>query len=322
MSVLAAGDRIHSASPLAHAAFSRAFPVCSNPCCSSGWLNVWRRRGVPALEGGWLCSPACTRARMEGLLRREQTEWRPIPEHRHRVPIGLILLHRGWITHEQLRNALKAQRKGANMRIGEWLVANCALDEARLTQALGLQWSCPVFSLGKQGAGAPVTLLPRLLSDSFGFVPLRLSPSGILYLAFEDRIDHSLTLAIERMTGLRVESGLLSGSDFREARERHTQARFARARLIEAGSLSLLAESFTRCVEKARPADARLVRLHDLFWLRMRWGSENPASNPASKPVSNPVSNPARDTKFEDILGSVVRFTGSHTPASRFGVSP
>lgn len=275
---------------------SHAFPVCANPRCSSGWLQLWRRRRVPVVEGGWLCSPACTRARIEDLLRREQSEAHPVSVHRHRVPIGLVLLTQGWITHEHLKEALEAQRNGANMRLGEWLVANRGLSEARLTQALGLQWNCPVFSLERHGSGLPVTIIPRLLAESFGFVPLRLTATGILYLAFEDRIDHSLTLAVERMTSLRVESGLLSASEFSRAQQNFSQGRFTPARMIEAGSLDLLAEAFTRHVEKRQPSQARLVRLHDLFWLRLWHQTDDPASDPT------------QSRGVEDVIGAVTRF--------------
>lgn len=263
-----------------------AFPQCSNPRCGKGWLQLWRKRRVPVVEGGWLCSPECTRARMEELLGREQAGIGATGTYRHRVPVGLVLLTRGWITHEHLRDALEAQRDGCGTRLGEWLVANRGLDETHLAHALGLQWSCPVFSLEKHGGGPPVTSVPRLLSESFGFVPLRRAASGILYLAFEDRMDHSLTLAIERVTGLRVESGLLPASEFCAAQERHRQAQFARARVIEAGSLSLLAEAFAKHIEKQKPTESRVARVRDLFWLRM-WRAAG---------------------EEEDVIGSVVRF--------------
>lgn len=273
----------------------RTFPACANPRCASGWLQLWRRRRVPVVEGGWLCSPACTRARIDDLVRREQAGAHSASAHRHRVPIGLVLLTQGWITHEQLKQALEAQRNGSGLRLGELLVANHGLDEARLTQALSLQWSCPVFSLEKH-SGPPVTILPRLLPESLGFVPLRLTASGILYLAFEDRIDHSLALAVERMTGLRVENGLLSASEFSQARERLEQGRFARARMIEASSLDLLAEAFTRHIEKEKPAEARLVRVHDLFWLRLWHQTEST------------TPDPAQSRGVEDVIGAITQF--------------
>lgn len=293
-----AEDQVHIAGlpgPAPTRRVTRALPSCANPRCATGWLHLWRNRRVPVLEGGWLCSRACTRARMEDLLRREHKEARPSSAHRHRVPIGLVLLTQGWITHEQLKKALKAQRGGSRMRLGEWLVEHCGLSEARLTQALGLQWSCPVFSLDQHG-GLPVTVIPRLLPESFGFVPLRLNPSGTLYLAFEDRIDHSLALALERLTRLRVESGLLSGSEFRLAQKRMQQSRFPRARMIEAGGLDLLAEAFTRHIEDEKPAEARLVRMRDLFWLRL-WQSPEAA-----------VAGAITGGGVQDVIGSIVDF--------------
>lgn len=275
---------------------SRAFPVCANPRCTSGWLQLWRNRRVPVVEGGWLCSPACTRARVEDLLRREYSEVRPIVPHRHRVPIGLVLLTQGWITHRHLKEALAAQRNGSDMRLGEWLVTHRGLAETQLTQALGLQWRCPVFSLEKHASSLPFTIIPRLLPESFGFVPLRLTASGRLYLAFEDRIDHILALAVERMTGLQVETGLLGATEFTEAQRIFAQGRFARARLIEAGSLELLAEAMSRHIEKEKPAEARLVRVHDLLWLRLWRNAEG--ADPGQEQSSS----------VEDVIGSVIRF--------------
>lgn len=275
---------------------ARAFPSCANPHCTSGWMQLWRKRKVPVIEGGWLCSPACTRARIEELMRREQSGARPAPAHRHRVPIGLVLLNQGWITHEQLKQALEAQRAGSKLRLGEWLVAHRGLSEQHLTQALGVQWSCPVFSLEERGATPPVTAVPRLLPESFGFVPLRLTASGRLYLAFEDRIDHSLALAVERMTGLRVVSGLLSAGAFAEANRRMAQGRFTRARLIEAGSADLLADAFARHIEKEKPAEARLVRMRDLLWLRLWHGAGDTGPDPAMNPG------------IKDVIGAVTDF--------------
>ena len=272
----------------------RTFPACANPNCTSGWFHLWRKRRVPVVEGGWNCSPGCTRARVEDLLRRELAQANPASLHRHRIPIGLLLLTQGWITHEQLRQALKAQREGSGLRLGEWLIANGCLDEAHLTQALGIQWNCPIFKFEKYGNDLAVTVVPRLLSESFGFVPLSLTVSGVLYLGFEDRIEHSIALAIERVTRLRVESGILSGTDYRRARERLLRGHFPRARMIEAGSLDLLAEALTKHIEKSGPVESRLVRIRDLFWLRLWSRAEGPGSTQCGE--------------AEDVIGSVVRF--------------
>lgn len=284
---------------------ARTFPSCANPHCASGWLRLWRNRRVPVVEGGWLCSPACTHARIEDLMLREQRGARPAPMHRHRVPIGLVLLTQGWVTHEQLKQALRAQRVGSKLRLGEWLMAHCGLSEQRLAQALGVQWSCPVFSLEEHDAALSVTVVPRLLLESFGLVPLRLTTTRRLYLAFEDRIDHSLVLAIERMTGLRVVAGLLSTGDFAEARRRVARARFARARLIEAANADLLVDAFACHLEERKPTESRLVRMRDLLWLRL-WhdtGGHGP--------------DPSTDAGIEDVIGAITDFRPDSEPDGR-----
>ncbi|MGH9586270.1 MAG: hypothetical protein ACRD3F_04925 [Acidobacteriaceae bacterium] len=229
------------------------------------------------------------------MLRRELAEAAPAIPHRHRIPIGLVLLTQGWITHEQLRQALKAQQEGSDLRLGKWLVTHQGLDEMRLTQALGIQWNCPVFRFDSRVDDLAAMAVPRLLSETFGFVPLRLTRSGILYLAFEDRIDHSVVLAIERITKLRVESGLLSETDFLQARERVLQAHFPRTRLIEAGNHDLLADAFAKHIEGCKPVQSRLVRIRDLFWLRMWTRTESRAWSQLDE--------------VEDVVGSVVRFS-------------
>jgi hypothetical protein len=71
------------------------------------------------------------------------------------------------------------------------------------------------------------------------------------------------------MTGLRVESGLVQGSLFRPAHERMLNAVFPPVELLEASSEPALVRALGRAVERAKPVDSRLVRVHDCLWLRM-----------------------------------------------------
>ena len=66
--------------------------------------------------------------------------------------------------------------------------------------------------------------LPRLFVDAFGALPLRMAANRIVYLGFEDRPDPALALAVERITGLRVESGLVEEPRFRPAYRRMLEA--------------------------------------------------------------------------------------------------
>ena len=246
------------------------FETCANPGCSSGWLHLWRSRSAPVFEGGWTCSPECTRARLEAAVRREMDGRNGIaPARPHRIPLGLLMLEQGWITQSQLRQALEAQKAARCGRIGEWLVRRHAVPEEMVTRALGLQWSCPVLGLDFHDAEGLTVLLPRLFVDAFGALPLRVAAKKILYLGFEDRLDPALALAVETMTGLRVECGLVRESAFRPAHARMLKAKFPSVELVEAISETALAQAFARAVEKARPAASRVVRVHDCLWLRL-----------------------------------------------------
>ena len=249
---------------------SRLFETCANPRCGSGWLKLWRSRRAPVFEGGWCCSPECMRAQVESALSREFDTRSPAAQVRpHRIPLGLVLLEQGWITRDQLRAALEAQKAAGEGRLGAWLVRRQAASEEQVARALALQWSCPVLGLEFHRPEAMAALLPRLFVEALGALPLRVAAGRILYLGFEDRPDPALAFALERVTGLRVESGVVSAAHFRPARARLLAARYPRSGLVEAANGASLATCILKAVEQARPADARLVRVHGCLWLRL-----------------------------------------------------
>ena len=270
--------------PMTSGARPSLFQTCANPGCASGWLHLWRSRTAPVFEGGWSCSAACTAAQVAAAVRRE-LDARGSAElnHRHRVPLGLLMMEQGWITPTQLRQAIEAQKEAGGGRLGQWLVRRQGVSEQLVTRALGVQWSCPVLPLEFHDAEALSALLPRLFVDAFGALPLRVAAGELLYLGFEERLDPVLALAIERMTGLRVESGLVHGSQFRAAHERMLAASFPKVGLIEAASEPAIVHALTRAIERARPADSRLVRVHDCLWLRI-W--PRPQAGPLPEVVS------------------------------------
>jgi len=245
-------------------------PQCANPGCHSGWFHLFRKRSTPVFENGWTCSPECTGARVRAALEREIDGRIAVPDgHRHRVPLGLLMLEQGWITREQLRSALAAQRTAGNGRLGEWLIRRGAADELNVTRALGIQWSCPVLAHDSSVPPAVAGVVPRLFLDAFGVLPLRIAADKLLYLGFEESLDPVLALAVERMTGLRVESGVIPSSVFRTFHERALHDEFPRLQLGEAVSASAAAHMMARAVERNQPAASRLVRVHDCLWLRM-----------------------------------------------------
>lgn len=253
---------------------STLFPVCGNPACRSGWVKLWRNRQVPVFEGKWACSPACLEDIVSAAITRELGERGDSVEaatvHQHRIPLGLMLLSLGQITQEQLKKALAAQKKSrTGQRLGEWLIEQGAVDEEQVTRALSSQWNAPVLSIDQYNSSAMAVTLPRLLIDSRGALPLRLAGRRLLYFAFESRVDRCLMLAVERMSGLKVEAGLLRTSVFQRCRGEVLRASFPKVRLLEAGSMRGLVHAMTGMIEERKPVEARLLRVHDFFWLRI-----------------------------------------------------
>jgi hypothetical protein len=274
------------------AALAGLLSTCANAECTSGWLHLWRGRSTPVFEGGWNCSAACTSSRVELAVRRELegrvSESVEPAAHRHRVPLGLVMLEQGWINTDQLRRALDAQKAAGQGKLGKWLVRQQGVSEQQVTRALSLQWSCPVLPLDFHDPEAMAPALPRLFVDAFAALPLRVAAGKILYLGFEDRLDRVLALAVERMLGLRVETGLVRGSLFAPAHERMLSATFPRTELVETASESALVRLLTKAIERARPVESRLVRVHDCLWLRM-WTRPQPSPLPETSSVEDVI---------------------------------
>jgi hypothetical protein len=268
------------------------FSGCANPVCDSGWLHLWRSRSAPIFEGGWSCSPECTRATVAVAVQRElDGRVRSAESHRHRIPLGLVMLEQGWITAQQLREAVDAQKTAGGGRLGQWLIRRQGVSEQFITRALGLQWSAPVLSLDYHDPQAAAPLLPRFFLNAFTALPLRVAAGRLIYLGFEDRIDPVLALAIERMTGLRAECGLVRESSFRAAHERMLGATFPAVDLVETASEPMAARAIARAVERARPIESRLARVHGCLWLRM-WRRAQAGTVPDAAEVQDLICTP------------------------------
>ena len=277
--------------------------TCMNADCRTSWLRLWRRRNVPRFEGQWACSADCMRVLIEDAVARELGDGAPLEpqKHKHRIPLGLLMLSQGWITQEQLRRALDAQRQAdGKARIGKWLMQQCNLSEELVTRALSMQWGCPVLSFSGNAPETMSTLIPRLLLDTYGMVPLRNGSSRLAYLAFEDRVDSSVALAVERMNGIRIEPGVVTASQFLRVQERMMRAPFPKAQLMEANSSAGVAEAMASVIERVRPASGKMVRMHRYFWLRV-WHQPAPSVSGAHPHIGSPSLVP-RIHQVEDVL--------------------
>ncbi len=260
--------------------------LCGSAECESGWTMPWRSRRRPIFEGQWGCSGRCVLAIVRAALRREAGDgiMAAVP-HRHRVPLGLLMLAQGGITHAQLRQALEAQRQNGTGRIGEWLIAECGLEAEQITRGLSMQWNCPVLGVEGFSPEAMALVMPGIFVERFGLLPLRVAGARILYLAFEDCLDASAGLAVEQMTGLKVESGVLNEVQFQAARNRLLQCDAVEMKLEAASDVDTLAGRITALLEQKQPIASRLVRMHQYYWLRL-WLESGTKGKAGNLPVS------------------------------------
>ncbi|MFL6429793.1 MAG: hypothetical protein ACJ71S_16220 [Acidobacteriaceae bacterium] len=183
------------------------------------------------------------------------------------MPLGLILLSRGWIGHRELQEALAAQRQAGHGRIGEWLHRLHGVSEATVAKGLAIQWSCAVLPSGMPGLEPAPALIPAFLRKRYNFSLLGQGPDAKLYLAGKYRPEHAAARALEHMLREPVHAAFIEDS-----------AR-CRAEMDPADATQLpipgrdgASAYISELIERVRPSDARLVRVHDHLWLRMWLG--------------------------------------------------
>ncbi len=264
--------------------------TCGAVGCSSGWMKPWKNRRRPIFEDEWGCSGRCLETLVRAAVRREVGEGGGAQAmdgaHRHRVPLGLVLLAQGWITHPQLQAALEAQKASGSGRIGDWLQQSCGLPEDRVTRGLGVQWSCPVLATDGFSPSSMVRVMPKRFVREFGLVPLRLAGQSLLYLAFKDKRNAAMSLALEQMVGIKVESGLLSGSQFDTVRNSVLAADGLPEKVVTVRDADALNGAVVRALEQRQPVASRLVRVHNYYWMRM-WLESGQGGAPGRLPQSN-----------------------------------
>jgi hypothetical protein len=197
-------------------------------------------------------------------VRSQIESWEPGPAARSlRMPLGLILLSRGWITHRELQEALAAQRCAGTGRIGEWLGRLHGISEATIAKALGIQWNCAVVRSGAPGIEFAPSLIPAFLCRRYGLALLRQGPAAIFYLAGRYCAEHAASRAVEHMLGMPVQATFLEDGAWNAAELDAGESVESHA------GRDGVAASVAELVERSRPANARLVRMHDHLWLRM-----------------------------------------------------
>ncbi len=171
----------------------------------------------------WYCSVACFAEAAIGRFSMLSAERIVEMPHSPRLSIGLAMLSKGYLTDEQLRFAMtQSQLTGEELEV--MLVRLGLANEWQLTSARAAQWGCPV--LGQDRMGQPVEAdIPVALLQTYSAAPLHYSVTGKrLVLGFVYRVEHSLLVSLEQITGCRAEPCFITPTEFREQMARLTPA--------------------------------------------------------------------------------------------------
>jgi hypothetical protein len=224
------------------------------------------------LDGHWYCSAECFRRALVSALELLLTVTARPHSAPHRVPLGLLMLSRGYVDNDQLKMALKAQKDSGSGRVGEWLRHIGAVTEEQVTQALGLQWSIPVFPLDRTRRYLECAhLVPFPLLEAVEMIPVHYLPaSRHLYMAFVDRINYTALYSVEKMLDCHTEQCLASQSHVQQAlNELRTKPRPAEImfdKLVDPGQI---AETTLEYVSRFAAEGVRVSGFGGFIWIRI-----------------------------------------------------
>jgi hypothetical protein len=246
---------------------------CGLPKCTSlksRWARFWRHHHGAFLQGVFYCSRQCLETALIAQLARLQA-LAPASPPSHRIPLGLMMVARGWMTHEQVVKALAVQQTARAGQIGDWFEKLGFATEQQVTSALALQWGCPVTSALDSGTIQPFDEIPLGILESFQMVPLQfVRPTNTLYLAFGQRVDHAALYTIDSLLDCRTQPCVAGRKTVAEELLRMRQRQ---SRGLEFGPMRDFAEIGRVSVSymlRLGSDEARLGRLGDLIWLRLR----------------------------------------------------
>ena len=246
--------------------------ICSSPNCMHDPTirqKLWRAIPSVQLHGSAFCFPECLERELLRRLQHTSTPSRREQVNSCRVPLGLLMLSRGELTSEQLRQALELQKKNGTGRIGEWLQQLGHACDVSVAAALASQWSCPVVKTVPAGVGS--CTIPFYLLKNFGMAPVHFSNDRrMLHIAFADKIEHRALFAIEQMMDCKTEACLTTRSEIDTALVRMEEQKSHAEKFFEGTSDP---EESTRIISSyistLRATEIRVASCGELLWARL-----------------------------------------------------
>lgn len=125
-----------------------------------------------------------------------------------RVPIGEVLKEYGYITDEQLQEALEAQKKDKSKRLGQHLIDLGFVNEEQTLRALSAKLDYPMIDLST----APIEIdavakIPQQLAEKYNVIGINIE-SNTLTVVTSDPMDFYALEDIRLVTGMNISIGL------------------------------------------------------------------------------------------------------------------
>ncbi|HEY1271086.1 MAG TPA: hypothetical protein VGF08_03845 [Terriglobales bacterium] len=232
--------------------------------------RLWHRRSAIRMRDHWYCSPECLESAMAPIF--QDLISRPDQRIRHRIPLGLLLLARGYLNSTQLRAGLEAQRRARQGKIGHWLQELDFVTEQQVITTLGLQWGCPVLAFP---SGFDVRLrkwIPEPLLEALGMMPVRfVAPTQVLYVAVCAQVEHAALYAMERMLECRAVACLISDRAMAELREQGPRLGGITSQLFERlSSANEMASITASYAGRLTAEEVRIELCGPYLWVRLQ----------------------------------------------------
>jgi hypothetical protein len=247
--------------------------VCSREGCHTSMLRypLAGKRAGTRLGQQWYCSDECFRQAVELRIRQlQETAPHKSPRRQNRLPLGLLLLSRGCITHAQLQQATEQQRR-EGVSLGDVLCGMNFTTEYEVASAAATQWGCPVFRQ-KPNLREIQARIPSELLQLYAMAPVHYAaPLNKLLVGFVQGIEHHVLHTIEEITGCLTEPCVITSSQCRVSiRELATWSNGVTFDRIS--SASEMASIVTSYASQIGSEEARLGMCRDYLWVRLNRG--------------------------------------------------
>ena len=249
----------------ADAGLARWTGVCGSRECETGWLQLFRSRSLPRFEGKWACSTGCMERIVADAVRSQMESWEPDAGG---TPTAYAIgpdPPQPWMDYTSgapgSARGTAPCRRWPHRRVARtpaWHFGSNNCKGARVSSGTA-QYLRSVMP----GTVFAPSLIPAFVCWRYGLALLRQRQDEVFYLAGKYCADHAALARRRAHAGRPVQAVFLEDSAWSSVAS--DAADSVETDSGRDGIVTCIAE----LVERSRPANARLVRIHDHLWLRM-----------------------------------------------------